>query len=57
MKNTFTEVTKPIIHKAERLLQIKTPSHREVVEMVGINNWKESRNQYKGIKTLNIFIS
>jgi len=44
MKNTFTEVTKPIIHKAERLLQIKTPSHREVVEMVGINNWKESRN-------------
>jgi len=39
MKNTFTEVTKPIVHKAERLLHtIKTPFPGDTFEMVSINN-------------------
>ena len=37
MSNTFADVTKPVIHKAERLLYIKTSFHGDTLEMVGIN--------------------
>jgi hypothetical protein len=39
MKNTFTEITKPIVHLIERLLHtIKTPFPEDIFEMVSINN-------------------
>jgi hypothetical protein len=44
MRNIFTEDTKLIIHNAERLLHIKTPFHGDILETVGINNWKEFGN-------------